>query len=542
MSDTEIKSKDTVPYEKMLRTRLQMIAAALGTIYPLVAEVNLTKNTYQMAAYADFVNKTTATEGTLDDFIAVGATTLPDPEEAKEFVRLFNRQNQIDAFKRGEKELMLRHKQCGDDGIIHRMETRVIFVAGEDGDMHEISVSRCIDEEIRMSEKLAKAKEAAEAANRAKSTFLFNMSHDIRTPMNAILGFADLAARNMDDPEKIEDYLKKIKTSGEYMMKLLNGVLEMARIEKGKLTLDYEPAELTSVCRNALSVFEEEAERRKIQYRYFVGFHRIMANIDRVRVEEIFSNVVSNAIKYTAEGGRVDVEVRLTEKEDGQCVMTAVVKDTGIGMSEEFLPDIFNSFERERNDLTNETQGTGLGMGITRRLLDIMEGTIDIQSRLGVGTTVTVQIPFESVEAPELYRKNVSAEDFADRLTGKRILLAEDNEFNAEIATEIFEQAGLIVEHAADGVACVAMLCNAEPHYYDAIIMDVQMPNLDGYAATQKIRRLEDPDKASVPIIAMTANAFEEDRKRALESGMNGFVSKPVEMDKMFEALTEVMG
>lgn len=289
-------------------------------------------------------------------------------------------------------------------------------------------------------------------------------------------------------------------------------------------------------------MFEEEAERRKIQCRYFVGFHRIMANIDRVRVEEILSNVVSNAIKYTGEGGRVDVEVRLTEKEDGHCLVTAVVKDTGIGISEEFLPDIFNSFERERNDLTNEIQGTGLGMGITKRLLDIMEGTIDIQSRLGVGTTVTVQIPFESVAAPELYRKNVSAEDYADRLTGKRILLAEDNDFNAEIATEIFEQAGLIVEHAADGVACVAMLCNAEPHYYDAVIMDVQMPNLDGYAATQKIRRLNDQDKASVPIVAMTANAFEEDRRQALEAGMNGFVSKPVEMGKMLEVLIEVMG
>ena len=289
-------------------------------------------------------------------------------------------------------------------------------------------------------------------------------------------------------------------------------------------------------------MFEEEAERRKIQYRYFVGFHRIMANIDRVRVEEILSNMVSNAIKYTGEGGRVDVDVRLAEMENGQCMMTAVVKDTGIGISEEFLPDIFNSFERERNDLTNEIQGTGPGMGITKRLLDIMEGTIDIQSRLGVGTTVTVQIPFESVAAPELYRKNVSAEDYADRLTGKRILLAEDNDFNAEIATEIFEQAGLIVEHAADGVACVAMLCNAEPHYYDAIIMDVQMPNLDGYAATQKIRRLNDQDKASVPIVAMTANAFEEDRRQALEAGMNGFVSKPVEMGKMFEVLIEVMG
>lgn len=532
---------DMVGHEKALRTRLQMIAAAVGTVYPLVAEVNLTKNTYRMATYSEFVNKTAATEGTLDDFIAVGKSTLPDQDEAEAFEKLFCRQNQIDAFRRGERELRLRHRQMGDDGFVHWMDTRVIFVAGEDGDMHEISLARSIDEEIQISEKLAAAKEAAEAANRAKSTFLFNMSHDIRTPMNAIIGFADLAAKNMGDFVRLEDYLNKIKTSGNYLLKLLNSILEMARIEKGKFTLDYEPAELTEVCRDALAVFQEEGERRHLQYRYSIGFDRMVANIDRLRVEEIFSNVVSNAIKYTGEGGRVDVTVDVTETADNRYEMMVVVADTGIGMSKDFLPKIFDSFACERSELTDVTQGTGLGMGITKKLLDLMDGTITVESELGIGTTVTVKIPFECLALPEEYPENAVSKDFTALLKGKRLLLAEDNDLNAEIAMEVFRQAGLFVDRAKDGVECVAMLCKAAPEYYDAVLMDVQMPNLNGYLATQKIRRLNDPEKSGIPVIAMTANAFEEDRRKALGSGMDGFVSKPVEMDKLFETLTEVI-
>ncbi|MGN1231431.1 MAG: ATP-binding protein [Anaerotignum sp.] len=532
---------DTVRYEKELRTRLQMIAAAAGTVYPLVAEVNLSRNTYQIISYSSFVNKTAAIEGSLDDFIAAGVSTLPDKEEAEAFERLFCRQNQIDAFLRGEKELQLRHRQLGDDGLVHWMDTRVIFMAGEDGDMHEISLSRCIDEDIRLSKDLAEAKDAAEAANRAKSTFLFNMSHDIRTPMNAIMGFTELALQYIGNSEKQEDYLKKIKASSEYMLNLLNSVLEMARIEKGKLTLDLEPAELKEVLQNGLSLFEDEANCRNLQYGYSLAFDEITANFDRIRVEEILSNVVSNAIKYTGAGGRVDVSATLAEQQEGRYELTMVVQDTGIGMSKDFLPNIFDSFERERNEMTREIQGTGLGMGITKKLLEIMDGTIQIESELGVGTTVTVKLPFERVVSKGSLKENAHPEDFADLLRGKRLLLAEDNDLNAEIAIELLGKAGLFVERAADGVECVSMLCKAAPHYYDAILMDIQMPKLDGYMATEKIRRLNDSEKSGIPIIAMTANAFEEDRKKALAKGMDGFVSKPVEMNKLFETLLGVM-
>lgn len=532
---------DAVRHEKELRTRLQMIAAAAGTVYPLVAEVNLTRNTYQIVSYSSFVNKTAAVDGTLDDFIAVGASTLPDKEEAEAFQKLFCRQNQIDAFRRGEKELQLKHRQIGDDGLIHWMDTRVIFVAGEDGDMHEISMSRCIDDEIKLSKDLARAKDAAEAANRAKSTFLFNMSHDIRTPMNAIIGFTDLALQNIGNTENLENYLKKIRTSSSYMLKLLNSVLEMARIEKGKLTLDCEPTELVEVIRSGLSRFEDEAKNRNLEYRYSIDFDEITANIDHIRVEEILSNVVSNAIKYTGAGGRIDALATIIEKKSKQYDLMIIVQDTGIGMSKEFLPNIFDSFERERNEATYEIQGTGLGMGITKKLLDIMDGTIEIESELGIGTKVTIRIPFESVASMKRLKENSRPEDSADLFRGKRILLAEDNDLNAEIAMEILGEAGLLVERAADGVECVSMLYRAEPYYYDVILMDIQMPNLDGYMATEKIRKLNNPEKSGIPIIAMTANAFEEDRKKALDKGMNGFVSKPVEMNKLFEALAGII-
>lgn len=535
---------ETVMHEKKLRTKLQMVLAAAGTVYPLVAEVNLTKNRYQILRYDSFINKTASVEGSLDDFINAGLLTLPDKDEAEAFYKTFSRQNQIDAFLRGETELSLRHRQIGDDKLIHWMDTRVIFVAGEDGDMHEISLSRCIDEEIKLSNDLAKAKEAAEAANRAKSTFLFNMSHDIRTPMNAIMGFTELSMQNIEKTEVLQDYLSKIKTSGDYLLRLINSVLEMARIEKGNLTLDYEPAELSNILKNTFSMFEEEARKNQIDYRFHIGFDEITANIDQVRVKEILANIVSNAIKYTASGGKVFIEAEVKQRTDNNIKnheLNVTVQDTGIGMSSDFLPHIFDSFSRERTNFSHQIQGTGLGMGITKKLLDIMDGKIKIESQVGVGTKVKIRIPFEKLDSSLAYKDNVKPKDYALDFKGKRILLTEDNDLNAEIAIEILKEAGFQLERASDGVECVSMLCKAEANYYDLILMDIQMPYLDGYMATAKIRLLDDKKKASIPIIAMTANVFEEDRKKAVEKGMNGFISKPVDINKLFETLSQII-
>ena len=263
-----------------------------------------------------------------------------------------------------------------------------------------------------------------------------------------------------------------------------------------------------------------------------------------MRVEEILANVVSNAIKYTAAGGKVYVEAEVRQKQENygkNHELNVTVQDTGIGMSSDFLPQIFDSFSRERTNYSHQIQGTGLGMGITKKLLDVMGGKIKIESQVGVGTKVKIKIPFEKLDSSLVYKENVKPKDYALDFKGKRILLAEDNDLNAEIAIEILKEAGFQIERAGDGVECVSMLCKAEPHYYDLILMDIQMPYLDGYMATAKIRILEDKEKSSIPIIAMTANAFEEDRKKAVEKGMNGFISKPVVIEKLFETLSQII-
>lgn len=396
------------------------------------------------------------------------------------------------------------------------------------------------EKELALQRTLQDACNRAEAANKAKSTFLFNISHDIRTPMNAIIGFTDLALRYKDDVERLEGYLNKMKSASEYMMKLLNGVLEMARIETGKITLDLAPVELTKVINGAFSLFEEEAKRKNLFYHCDIGFKSVYGNLDSIRVQEIFSNIISNAIKYTCENGCINVSANLLEKSEEEAAFEFVVKDNGIGMSKEFQKRIFDNFERERNEHTTEIQGTGLGMGITKQLVEIMGGTIEVESELGKGTTVKVQIPFEIVKMLNTRWDEVKEDTYSKYYKGKRILLAEDNELNAEIAMELIKGEELEVERAHDGVECISMLMKAPDDYYDLILMDIQMPYLDGYMTTRKIRNLENQVKAEIPIIAMSANAFEEDRKRALEAGMNGFSPKPIEVEKLLETIAEV--
>lgn len=396
------------------------------------------------------------------------------------------------------------------------------------------------EKELSLQRTLQDACNRAEAANKAKSTFLFNISHDIRTPMNAIIGFTDLAMRFENDTEKLDGYLKKIKSASEYMMKLLNGVLEMARIETGKITLDLAPVDLSQVFNGAISLFEEEAKRKNITYLCDIRFERIVGNIDSIRVQEILANIISNAIKYTCENGWVNVCADVQEKEANQCILQVTVKDNGIGMSREFQKRLFDNFERERNEYTTEIQGTGLGMGITRQLIEIMGGTIQVESESRKGTTVMMQIPFEKVDMARVLLEEEDKDVYAKYYQGKRILLTEDNEFNAEIAMEIIRDAGLEVERAHDGVECISMLLKADEGYYDLILMDIQMPYLDGYMTTKKIRNLENETRANIPIIAMSANAFEEDRKRAFEAGMDGFSPKPIDVKKLLETIAEV--
>ena len=393
-----------------------------------------------------------------------------------------------------------------------------------------------------LAEKEALRREA-EAANAAKSTFLFNMSHDIRTPMNAVLGFNGLMLQNLDKPDKLRDYIEKSKVSGEYLLGLINNVLEVARIDSGRETVNEGFADLCdeSYC----VVFENEVQRKRLTFTREVLVQHRYVFTDAQKVREILLNIVSNAIKYTPDGGQIHLRLRQEQCERagyGRYVCT--VSDTGIGMTEEFQKHVFDTFTREHNSTESKVMGTGLGMAIVKKLVDLMGGTVTVKSKPGEGTTFTVTMEMRLVDDPEEFlRKEQAAESEEDlRLDGRRILLAEDNALNAEIAAALLEGLGASVETAPDGVECIRMLQEHDAGYYDVILMDIQMPNLDGYGAAKKIRALSDPAKSNIPIIAMTANAFDEDRRAALAAGMNGHVSKPIDIKALINAMKDLPG
>ena len=387
--------------------------------------------------------------------------------------------------------------------------------------------------------KARKAQIQAEKANAAKSDFLFNMSHDIRTPMNALLGYNELMKRELTDP-KLLDYQEKMEQSGNLLLSIINNVLDMARIESGKVELDEDYVKIRDIYQGIYKIFQVEAEKKGIhlEMEYDVQHEHVIC--DETKNREIFLNLISNAVKYTASGGRVTI--RITEldcdRDDYVRIRTQVI-DTGIGMSEEFLPSLFDAFARERNTTVGKVAGTGLGMPIIKKYIDMMGGTIEAESKLGEESKFTVTLEYRIADKSyyEQDTEKSSDMDETDRINGKHVLLAEDNDLNAEIAEFILEDMGLMVDRVEDGVQCVARIEQKPAGTYDLILMDIQMPNMDGYKATQAIRRLADKEKSGIPIIAMTANAFEEDRKKALEKGMNGHIAKPVDIEKMRKIL-----
>lgn len=396
--------------------------------------------------------------------------------------------------------------------------------------------------EARTKDELRIALEQAEEASKAKSTFLFNMSHDIRTPMNAIMGYTDLLEDADSDPAKREEYRAKIKVSGNYLLSLINGVLEMARIESNKVTIDEEPTKISDITEGLRIIMADLYKKKKLTLQRDINISENRVFMDKAKVQEIFLNILSNAVKYTPDGGKISITFWETADERPDYIVThAVVSDTGVGISEEFLPQIFDSFSRERTTTESRVNGTGLGMGIVKKYVDLMGGTIDVASKKGEGTTVTVVIPYRIDKAAATEEKKKA--DSSDRsiLQGKRVLLAEDNELNREIASELLKHMGFEVETAADGAVCVDMITAAEPDYYDLVLMDVQMPNMDGLTACRTIRELEDGSRANIPVIAMTANVFESDRRTAKEAGMNGFIGKPIDVKLMTAELIRVL-
>lgn len=394
-----------------------------------------------------------------------------------------------------------------------------------------------------LNEKLQIAVEKAEGANRAKTNFLNNMSHDIRTPMNAILGYNRLMRKKLTDPQLI-DYQRKIEQSGSLLLSIINHVLDMARIESGKSKLDENAEVVGTILDEVYGVFAPEAAKKEIRMKKTIAVEHRSLICDGTKIREIFVNLISNAIKYTPRGGSVEVIVtELPCERKGFARIQTVVTDTGIGMSKEYLPTIYDSFSRERNTTMGKVAGTGLGMAIVKELVTMMGGTIEVKSELGEGTTFTVTLDHKIAETRHDDRKEIaSRKAAAESLAGLHILLAEDNDLNAEIAMTLLEEAGLKVDRAADGIQCVSRIEKEPAGTYALILMDIQMPNMDGYKATETIRQLPDPKKAAIPIIAMTANAFEEDRKMALAKGMNGYIAKPIDPAKMLETIRHVLG
>ena len=387
--------------------------------------------------------------------------------------------------------------------------------------------------------KARKSQIQAEMANAAKSDFLFNMSHDIRTPMNALLGYSELIKRELTDP-KLLDYQEKMEQSGNLLLSIINNVLDMARIESGKVELDEDYVKIRDIYQGVYKIFQAEAEKKGIhlEMEYDVQHEHVIC--DETKNREIFLNLISNAVKYTASGGRVTVKITELDcdRKDYMRIRTQVI-DTGIGMSEEFLPSLFEAFARERNTTAGKVAGTGLGMPIIKKYIDMMYGTIEVESKLGEGSKFTVTLEYRIADK-SYYEQDTEKSidmDETDRISGKHILLAEDNDLNAEIAEFILEDMGLMVDRVEDGVQCVARIEQKPAGTYDLILMDIQMPNMDGYKATEVIRGLSDKSKANIPIIAMTANAFEEDRKKALAKGMNGHIAKPVDIEKVRKIL-----
>ncbi|MGN0364850.1 MAG: PocR ligand-binding domain-containing protein [Suilimivivens sp.] len=508
---------------------------------------------YNMTVNVNTGKYTLITGTGLDDIVAKMEAT----DQYEDIYQIFLHALDPEYLKRGEELLSLDNYRGKKDKTGHLGTEEFPMHFSKKPEWHEINVFAGYDEEgeviinilgrdVTEAHDKADTKaqlEIANASSAAKSAFLFNMSHDIRTPMNAIIGFTELLEKHLDDKELSKAYIKKIQTSNDFLLSLINNVLEMARIESGKATLD-------ETCWNAYTfndslylLFESQMKEKGIEFIRTTDVKHPEVICDETKLREIFLNILSNALKYTPAGGKVTMKLtEVASDRPGYAMYQTEIEDTGIGMSEEFLPHLFEEFTRERSSTESRVNGTGLGMPIVKKLVDLMQGTIEVESQIGKGTKFTVTLPHRIAGKSEIaqFAEKTHAYEVT-HFKGKRILLAEDNELNAEIAMTILEEAGFEVEHAADGIICVNMLEKADAGYYDLILMDIQMPNMDGYKATRTIRKFADKEKAGITIIAMTANAFEEDKINAYKAGMNFHIAKPIKLDELMSALAEIL-
>ena len=458
----------------------------------------------------------------------------------------FENQLGLETLRSQEKDYSMTYEFKLETGINYH-QVRVAFVKKKDGTRMAVVGTRNIDSLIKkermQEEKLKKAYVAAENANKAKTEFLNNMSHDIRTPMNVILGYNHLMKSQLTESKQL-DYQKKIEQSGKLLLAIINNVLDMARIESGKIKVDENYERVGEVVDEIISTFSSEAEEKEIHLSGSMKVTHRNILCDGTKIREIYVNLVSNAMKYTPRGGNVTITVEeLPCEKEGYMKVKSEIKDTGIGMSKEYLPTLFEPFSREQNTTTRRIGGTGLGMPIVKKMVDLMGGSIEVASELGKGTVFTFTLMHKIADRKFYSQKTEAAEtsEMGKNLSGKHVLLAEDNDLNAEIAVTVLEETGIVIERVEDGIQCVNRVAQMSPGTYDLILMDIQMPNMDGYQAAQCIRHLDDKMKAEIPIIAMTANAFAEVRKKAFDAGMNGHIAKPIDIEKLGAVILSVL-
>lgn len=478
-----------------------------------------------------------------DESIKEYADVVVAPEDRKRFLEVTEFNALMEYFKNNDNECIIEYDVIVNGG--RRRYQGKFTLSPQDPEGAKIYVgvrdTTLIEEErTEYNRKLMSALAQAEEANKGKSYFLFNMSHDIRTPLNAIIGYSELAKNHLDEKEVLDDYIYKIQTCGRQLLGLIGDVLDMAKIESGNLEISEKPCLCQDLMSDIMISVNESAKKKGLEFEASGNACHSTILCDKVKVQKILLNILSNAVKYTPKGGKISLSVQEKIREDeGLSDFTFVVKDNGIGISKEFLPYIFNSFSRERNATISGVSGTGLGMTITKRLVDAMGGKIEVESQQNMGTTVTVSITFSRLVGLEEKREEIIPDAF---LKDIRVLLVEDNEINGEIASEMLRELKVNVDLVTNGKECIDALLEKDAGYYDLVLMDIQMPVMDGYEATRIIRRFSDKDKRLIPVIAMTANAFEEDKQKAFQSGMNGHLAKPVEMRHLIQALKSAIG
>ena len=520
----------------------------LADDYEAVFHVDLDEMTIETVRISDaYLKRNPSLEAHMNysDYVYAVAANISE-EDTQGFIDALSPSNVLKEFS--DKEAFFHNYSILKDGEITYYQLKVIHTGDWEHNHNYLigvhNMDELIKQQVEQEEILEEAKIQAESANVAKSTFLFNMSHDIRTPMNAIMGFNSMAIKNINNPEKLLDCLEKVEKSSQHLLSIINDVLDMARIESGKVNLDETKVIITDSADNLKDIVKESVKDKTLNI--VTDYSNIKHNCvfaDELRVNRVLMNIINNAIKYTDDGGTVKYTIKEFDSDKpGYAKYEFKIIDNGIGMSEEFLRHVFEAFSRERTSTVSGIQGTGLGMAITKQLIDLMGGTIDIDSKLGEGTTVTINLDFKIADENYVGEKDKEEETY-DNLIGKKVLLVEDNELNREIALDILNEFGLEVTEADDGTTALdeCIKCSENNEYFDIILMDIQMPKMNGYEATKQIRILQDKKAATTPIVAMTANAFDEDKKLAFDAGMNGHIAKPINIKLLLTTINSLV-